>query len=145
MHVDLIDLRLYLNVVRAGNITAGASVSHLSLAAASARIRAMEAALGVEFLQRSRRGVSPTPAGQALAQHARLLLQQMVSKDTQQFHLRLARAGLLDENEVRNVAVQPILLGEHLLQILAGRDPVRRTDRLHADREETRRAVVGAP
>ena len=77
MHVDLINLRLYLNVVRAGNITAGASVSHLSLAAASARIRAMEASLGVECLQRSRRGVSPTPAGQALAQHARLLLQQV--------------------------------------------------------------------
>ncbi len=74
MHFDLIDLRLYLNVVQAGNITAGASLSHLSLAAASARIRAMEASLGVECLQRSRRGVSPTPAGQALAQHARLLL-----------------------------------------------------------------------
>lgn len=77
MHFDLIDLRLYLNVVQAGNITAGASLSHLSLAAASARIRAMEASLGVECLQRSRRGVSPTPAGQALAHHARLLLQQV--------------------------------------------------------------------
>lgn len=77
MHFDLIDLRLYLNVVQAGNITAGAGLSHLSLAAASARIRAMEAAFGVECLQRSRRGVSPTPAGQALAQHARLLLQQV--------------------------------------------------------------------
>ena len=76
MLFDLIDLRLYLNVLQAGNITAGAGLSHLSLAAASARIRAMEASLGVAFLQRSRRGVSPTPAGQALAQHARLLLQQ---------------------------------------------------------------------
>ena len=73
MHFDLVDLRLYLNVLQAGNITAGASLSHLSLPAASARIRAMEASLGVAFLQRSRRGVSPTPAGQALAQHARLL------------------------------------------------------------------------
>ena len=77
MHFDLVDLRLYLNVLQAGNITAGASLSHLSLPAASARIRAMEASLGVAFLQRSRRGISPTPAGQALAQHARLLLQQV--------------------------------------------------------------------
>ncbi|NNA18468.1 LysR family transcriptional regulator [Pseudomonas lundensis] len=76
MPVDLIDLRLYLNIVQAGNITAGARLSHLSLPAASARIRAMEASLGVECLQRSRRGISPTPAGQALAQHARVLLQQ---------------------------------------------------------------------
>ncbi|MCD7042476.1 LysR substrate-binding domain-containing protein [Pseudomonas sp. MAFF 311095] len=76
MHFDLIDLRLYLHIVDTGNITAGAARSHLSLAAASARIRAMEASLGIEFLQRGRRGVTPTPAGKALARHARLLLQQ---------------------------------------------------------------------
>lgn len=76
MHFDLTDLRLYLNTLDAGNITAGASRSHLSLAAASARIRAMEASLGIDLLQRGRRGISPTPAGKALARHARILLQQ---------------------------------------------------------------------
>ena len=76
MHFDLIDLRLYLHILDTGNITAGAARSHLSLAAASARIRAMEASLGIEFLERGRRGVTPTPAGKALARHARLLLQQ---------------------------------------------------------------------
>ena len=75
MHFDLTDLRLYLNILDTGNITAGAARSHLSLAAASARIRAMEASLGIDFLQRGRRGVTPTPAGKALAQHARRLLQ----------------------------------------------------------------------
>ncbi|MCX2542675.1 LysR substrate-binding domain-containing protein [Pseudomonas sp. COW5] len=76
MHFDLTDLRLYLHIIDSGNITAGAARSHLSLAAASARIRAMEASLGTEFLERGRRGVTPTPAGKALAQHARVLLQQ---------------------------------------------------------------------
>ncbi|KRP61977.1 LysR substrate-binding domain-containing protein [Pseudomonas trivialis] len=76
MHFDLIDLRLYLHTLDTGNITAGAARSHLSLAAASARIRAMEASLGIAFLERGRRGVAPTPAGKALARHARLLLQQ---------------------------------------------------------------------
>ncbi|WP_426238055.1 LysR substrate-binding domain-containing protein [Pseudomonas sp. TWP3-2] len=76
MHFDLTDLRLYLHILDAGNITAGAARSHLSLAAASARIRALEASLGSEFLQRGRRGVTPTPAGKALAHHARILLQQ---------------------------------------------------------------------
>ena len=76
MHFDLTDLRLYLNILDSGNITAGAARSHLSLAAASARIRAMEASLGTDFLQRGRRGVTPTPAGKALAPHARVLLQQ---------------------------------------------------------------------
>jgi DNA-binding transcriptional LysR family regulator len=76
MHFDLTDLRLYLNILDTGNITAGAARSHLSLAAASARIRAMESSLGIEFLDRGRRGVTPTPAGKALAKHARALLQQ---------------------------------------------------------------------
>ncbi|MCF4994269.1 LysR family transcriptional regulator [Pseudomonas syringae] len=76
MHFDFTDLSLYLNILDTGNITAGAARSHLSLAAASARIRAMEASLGTEFLQRGRRGVTPTAAGKALAHHARILLQQ---------------------------------------------------------------------
>ncbi|MHC8392726.1 LysR family transcriptional regulator [Pseudomonas sp. LB3P93] len=76
MHFDLTDLRLYLNILDTGNITAGAARSHLSLAAASARIRSMESSLGIEFLDRGRRGVTPTPAGNALAKHARALLQQ---------------------------------------------------------------------
>jgi DNA-binding transcriptional LysR family regulator len=76
MHFDLVDLRLYLHILEAGNITAGAAHSHLSLAAASARIRALEASLGTAFFERGRRGVTPTPAGLALAEHARILLQQ---------------------------------------------------------------------
>ena len=36
----------------------------------------MEASLGIELLERGRRGVTPTAAGNALARHARLLLQQ---------------------------------------------------------------------
>ncbi|ROO38090.1 LysR substrate-binding domain-containing protein [Pseudomonas sp. 7SR1] len=75
MHFDFTDLRLYLNILDTGNITAGASRSHLSLAAASARVRALEASLGIALFERGRRGVTPTPAGKALAQHARVLLQ----------------------------------------------------------------------
>jgi DNA-binding transcriptional LysR family regulator len=77
MHFDLTDLRLYLHILDTGNITAGAARSHLSLAAASARIRAMESSLGTELLERGRRGVTPTPAGKALAQHARVMLQHV--------------------------------------------------------------------
>lgn len=77
MHFDLIDLKLFLNVSEAGNITAGAARSHLSLASASARIRGLESSLGIALLERGRRGVTPTAAGKALAQHARLILQQV--------------------------------------------------------------------
>lgn len=77
MHFDLIDLKLFLNVTEAGNITAGAAHSHLSLASASARIRGLESSLGIALLERGRRGVTPTAAGKALGQHARLILQQV--------------------------------------------------------------------
>lgn len=77
MHFDLIDLKLFLNVAEAGNITAGAARSHLSLASASARIRGLESSLGITLLERGRRGVAPTAAGKALTQHARLILQQV--------------------------------------------------------------------
>jgi DNA-binding transcriptional LysR family regulator len=77
MYFDLTDLRLILKVVESGNITAAANRSHLSLASASARVRALEASLNTPLFERGRRGVTPTPAGQAMAQHARLILQQV--------------------------------------------------------------------
>jgi DNA-binding transcriptional LysR family regulator len=76
MRFDLSDLRLFLNVVEAGSITHGAERLHLALAAASTRIRNMEAALGTPLLHRDRQGVQPTPAGHTLVHHARLMLQQ---------------------------------------------------------------------
>jgi len=77
---DLIDLRLFVNVAEADSITHGARRSNMSLAAASERIRAMEATLGTPLLARGRRGVELTPAGSILLQHARTVgsqLQQM--------------------------------------------------------------------
>ncbi|MGO4725153.1 MULTISPECIES: LysR substrate-binding domain-containing protein [unclassified Inquilinus] len=77
MRFDLTDLRLFLEVAEAESITGGAARANLALASASARIRGMEEAAGTALLQRGRRGVTPTPAGQAVLHHARLVLQQM--------------------------------------------------------------------
>jgi DNA-binding transcriptional LysR family regulator len=77
MRFDLTDLRLFLAVVDAGSITHGAADVGLSLPAASERLRDMEANGGVQLLERGRRGVSPTPAGEALAHHARLIQRQL--------------------------------------------------------------------
>ena len=76
MRFDLVDLRLFCEVVDAGSITAGAERCALALAAASTRIRAMEQSLGASLLTRSRQGVVPTPAGLTLLKHARTLLEQ---------------------------------------------------------------------
>nr|QQZ50397.1 LysR family transcriptional regulator [Phenylobacterium glaciei] len=76
MRFDLVDLRLFADVVEAGSITHGAARSHIALAAASTRVRAMEEEIGAALLTRSRQGVVPTPAGQTLLKHARLMLEQ---------------------------------------------------------------------
>lgn len=77
MNIDLADMRLFLHVVEAGSITAGSARAHLALASGSERLRAMEAALGLRLLERGRRGVTPTPAGETLVRHARLVLAQV--------------------------------------------------------------------
>ena len=113
MHFDLIDLRLYLNTLEAGNITAGALRSHLSLAAASARIRAMESSLGITLLERGRRGVSPTPAGKALARHARLMLLQ-----AERLQQDLAEYAKGVKGQVR-LLCNTTAITEHLPEVLA--------------------------
>ncbi|ALK10424.1 LysR family transcriptional regulator [Blastochloris viridis] len=76
MRFDLTDLDLFRHVADAGSITAGAARVNLALAAASTRIRNMEASLGAALLVRSRQGVTPTNAGRTLLQHARAILAQ---------------------------------------------------------------------
>lgn len=77
VHFDLTDLSLFLAIAEAGSITAGAGRAGLALASASARVRGMEAQAGLPLLERSRRGVVPTPAGRALLHHARLVAGQV--------------------------------------------------------------------
>ena len=74
MRLDLADLRLFVTVVGSGSITRGAEAMNLALASASQRLSGMEAVLGVALLERSRRGVRPTPAGTLLLRHAHDLL-----------------------------------------------------------------------
>jgi len=95
MRFDLADLRLFLAVVEAGSITHGASAANLSLAAASERLRQMEASGGVSLLDRGRRGVSATRAGEALAHHARLVLRQVATMQAElSEHARGVRATI---------------------------------------------------
>ncbi|MFD4957589.1 LysR family transcriptional regulator [Microbacterium sp. NPDC058389] len=60
-------LHTYLEVHRAGSITAAAGRLGVSQPAVSERIARLEAELGAELLVRTARGVTPTAAGDALA------------------------------------------------------------------------------
>lgn len=63
---DLVTLRLFVAVVDAGSLTAGAERFGISLAAASKRIAEMEGHCGVALLERGQRGVLATAEGLAV-------------------------------------------------------------------------------
>src|SRR6266481_1686471 len=74
MRFDLVDLQLFIAVANERSITGGALRAHLALASASARLKRLEAALGVSLLKRGRRGVELTAAGESLLDHARIII-----------------------------------------------------------------------
>jgi DNA-binding transcriptional LysR family regulator len=74
---DLDDLRLFVLAAGQGSLTSAAAGRHLSLSAASARVKALESRAGVQLLVREPRGVRLTPAGSAFLHHANLILHQV--------------------------------------------------------------------
>lgn len=67
MRFDWTDLQLFLHACDTGSLTAAAERAHLTLTAASARVRGMEAQAGTPLLQRhSRRALVQALAAQLL-------------------------------------------------------------------------------
>lgn len=128
MRFDLTDLRLFVNVVQAGTITAGAERTHMTLASASERVRGMEAEIGVALLVRDQRGVQPTEAGRTLLHHARAVLLQM-----EQMQSELGEYGAGLKGHVR-LLCNTSALTEHLNEALSGF--LARHPRISVDLEE---------
>ncbi len=74
MRPDLASLALFIRIAETLSITKAAAASHIALAAASRRVTQLEDQLGVQLLHRNARGVSLTPAGNALLFHARQMM-----------------------------------------------------------------------
>lgn len=76
-YVDLTDMQLMVNIASAMSLTKGAERTHLSLPAASNRVKNLESSLNTQLLYRTSQGVSLTPSGTALVKHAHIVLRQM--------------------------------------------------------------------
>ena len=85
MHYDLTDLRLFVAIAEAHNLTRGAERAHLAPSSASHRLQQLESALGTPLFLRKARGVQLTRAGEALLRHARQVFAQL-----EQMHADLA-------------------------------------------------------
>ncbi|CAB3733957.1 LysR family transcriptional regulator [Paraburkholderia rhynchosiae] len=75
--LDFTTLSLYTLVVKTGSISKAAHFSNLAIGAASKRISDLELALGTALLARHSRGVTATPAGEALYRHAQRILENV--------------------------------------------------------------------
>lgn len=73
-HFDLAALAVFVAVVEAGGFTAASQRLGRTQSAVSVRVQDLESQLGHKLLERSRRGVTPTAAGERLIGHARRLL-----------------------------------------------------------------------
>ncbi|HZV74120.1 MAG TPA: LysR family transcriptional regulator [Conexibacter sp.] len=88
MSVELRHLRYFVAVAEELSFTRAAARLHMAQPPLSTQIRDLERALGVQLLDRSRRAVRLTPAGEALLAEARRLLVQ-----TEQTLQAVRRAG----------------------------------------------------
>src|SRR4051795_5461524 len=79
--LDLAELRAFCAAVDLGSLGRAARLLRVSQPALSKRMRAMEAVVGTPLVERSPRGITPTPAGSKLYVEARKLLAQAEAVD----------------------------------------------------------------
>lgn len=112
---DWVTLRLFLACLDAGSVTRAADRCGIAVSAATRRLHLLEADLGVALLARNSRGVRPTAAGEALAAHARGLLDHTARLADD---MRAFAAG--GRGSVRLHATASAITGHHLAELLAG-------------------------
>jgi len=76
-------LRYFAKVVEVGNMTRAAAMLNVAQPALGLQIRQLEDLLGTELLERHSRGVSVTPAGQLLYEHAIKILAMFETAESQ--------------------------------------------------------------
>ena len=77
--MDLNALRLFVDIVDAGNLSAAARKLKMTRANVSYHLRAPEEELGVQLLRRTTRHVEPTPVGAGLYEHGRNILGEVAA------------------------------------------------------------------
>ena len=101
--MDLTDLRVFEAVARLGSMSRAAEHLHTVQSNVTARIRNIEADLGVPLFERHSRGVTPTPAGERLLPFARQA-QELMSEARQAVTNDGAPAGALTLGSLETTA-----------------------------------------
>lgn len=75
--VNLKQMNYFVKIVEAQNMTRAAESLHIAQPALSQQITLLEQELGVQLLRRNSRGIQPTPHGDLLYRHAKVILRQV--------------------------------------------------------------------
>jgi DNA-binding transcriptional LysR family regulator len=116
MLFDLTDLRLFIFVAELKSLTRAAERMHLSLGAASSRVRELESRFGTRLLYRENKGVLLSPAGETLLAHAQQFMQQVerLKSDMQQYNNGLKGHIRIFANTTAVTEFMPQVLGAFL-------------------------------
>jgi DNA-binding transcriptional LysR family regulator len=116
MLFDLTDLRLFIFVAELKSLTRAAERMHLSLGAASNRIKELESRFGMRLLYRENKGVSLSPAGETLLAHAQRFMQQveLLKSDMQQYNNGIKGHIRIFANTTAVTEFMPHVLGSFL-------------------------------
>ena len=87
IHFDFVDLRLFVYIAEENSLTRGAQRIHISLPAASMRIKKLEESIGIPLFERTATGINLLPAGEAFLHHAQQVLAQveLLRSDLQEY------------------------------------------------------------
>lgn len=91
MRYELTDLRLFLEIAQAKNLTAAAAALFITTSAASYRLKNLEQALGTPLFERNSRGMELTQAGEAVLTHVREIFEDI---ERMQGDVRLFISGI---------------------------------------------------
>jgi DNA-binding transcriptional LysR family regulator len=75
--IDIVTLKLFIAVIEESSIAKAAEREHLAPSAVSKRLADLELAMRAPLLERHRRGVTLTSAGEALLRHSRRILRDL--------------------------------------------------------------------
>jgi DNA-binding transcriptional LysR family regulator len=106
--VDLFTLALFISVVEERQIARAASREHIAASAATKRLQDLENIAGVKLLERTPKGVTPTPAGDVLVRYVRQIFGSLDDMRAEMASIAGGVSGELTVASIRSLIVSHV-------------------------------------
>jgi DNA-binding transcriptional LysR family regulator len=107
--LDLTTLRLFVTVCDTGNMSRAAEQANMVSSAVSKRLAQLEDTVGATLLMRKRHGVTPTPAGETLLEHARSMLLSVARIERDMAHHAVGMQGRVNVLATASVMAESLV------------------------------------